>query len=180
MQKLGTRHAALEDMNSDQGVVFFEFVIATKELFGYRSEFISDTRGMGIINSAFLEYRPDIGAQRVRDHGSLVATEDGLTKAYGLSIIQERGIMFIGPAVSIYKGQIIGQNARSGDMGVNICKEKQQTNMRSKGEGVTAHVNAPQLMGLEDALEYIDDTELVEVTPKNIRIRKINLNAKNI
>lgn len=178
MQKLGTRHAALEDMNADQGVVSFEFIIATKELFGYRSEFISDTRGLGIINSAFIEYRPDIGSPKPRDHGSLVATEDGSTKAYGLSIIQERGVMFIPAAVPIYKGQVVGQNARPGDMGVNICKEKQQTNMRSKGEGVTAHVNVPQLMGLEDALEYIDDTELVEVTPKNIRIRKINLTAR--
>lgn len=177
MQKLGERHAVLQDMQSENGSVFLEFTISTKELFGYRSEFIADTRGLGIISSNFLEYRQDNGVATKRDRGSLVVHETGVTKLYGLIGVQDRGILFIGPAVSVYKGQIIGQNSRPGDMSVNVCKEKQQSNMRSKGEGVSEHFNAPKIMGLEEALEYIDDTELVEVTPKSIRIRKLDLNG---
>lgn len=177
MQKLGSRHAQMQDMNSSNGVTYFEFIISTKELFGYRSEFISDTRGLGILNASFYEYRQDNGVQLTRDRGSLVASDPGSTKLYALTGIQERGELFIGPAIAVYKGMIVGQNARGGDMKVNVCKEKQQTNHRSSGEGVSDHFDAPRIMGLEDALEYIDDTELVEVTPKNIRLRKINLNA---
>jgi GTP-binding protein len=178
MQKLGERHANLQDMNSVNGVTFMEFIISTKELFGYRSEFITDSRGLGIINSAFFEYGEDSGVVFARERGSLVAHETGITKMYGLLQIQDRGDLFIGPGVSVYKGQVIGQHARSGDLSVNVCKEKHLTNIRSKGEGVSEHFNAPQVVTLEDALEYIDDTELVEVTPKSIRIRKIDLNRK--
>ncbi|OGE31891.1 GTP-binding protein TypA [Candidatus Daviesbacteria bacterium RIFCSPHIGHO2_01_FULL_44_29] len=178
MQKLGIRHAELQDMNSDNGITYLEFVISTKELFGYRSEFITDTRGLGLINSSFLDYREDTGTAFQRDRGSLIAFENGSTKLYGLTQIQDRGILFIAPATEVYKGQVIGQNARSGDMSVNVCKEKQQTNMRSRGEGVSEHFNIPKVMGLEEALEYIDDSELVEVTPKTIRLRKIDLNKK--
>ncbi len=177
MQKMGERHAKMQDMQSENGTVSLEFIIATKELFGYRSEFITDTKGLGVINTTFYEFAPDPGINIVRDNGSLVVHEAGITKLYGLTGVQDRGTLFIGPGVSVYKGQIIGQNARPGDMSVNVCKEKQQTNMRSKGEGVSEHFNAPKVMDLEDSLEYIDDTELVEVTPKNIRIRKINLNG---
>ena len=94
---------------------------------------------------------------------------------YGLLGIQERGVLFIGSGVAVYKGQVVGQNSRSGDMSVNVCKEKQQTNHRSSGEGTSEHFNTPRVMSLENAIEYIDETELVEVTPKNIRIRKIDL-----
>jgi GTP-binding protein len=175
MQKMGTRRGDLQDMQTENGVVFFEFIIATKDLFGYRSEFITDSHGMGIINSSFLEYRQDKGVAAPRDRGSLTVHEGGSTKLYGLTQIQDRGQLFIGPATEVYKGQVIGQNARPGDLAVNVCKEKQQTNMRSRGEGTSEHFDAPKLMGLEESLEYIDDTELVEVTPKNIRIRKIIL-----
>ncbi len=177
MQKLGTRHAAMQDMNTENGVVFLEFLISTKELFGYRSEFITDTRGLGILNATFYQFQPDTGLTPVRERGSLVVHEDGATKLYSLLNAQERGTLFIGPAVNVYKGQVIGQNARPGDMSINICKEKQQTNMRSKGEGTNEHFDSPQVMTLEDAIEYIDETELVEVTPKNIRLRKIDLYA---
>ncbi len=177
VQKLGVRHAAMQDMNSENGITYLEFVIATKEFIGYRSEFVTDTRGLGVINASFLEFRPDQGNEIKRDRGSLVVHEAGSTKLYGLAQVQDRGTLFIGPATDVYKGQVIGQNARPGDMSVNVCKEKQQTNMRSRGEGVTDHFNTPKTMGLEDALEYIDDTELVEVTPKNVRIRKIDLNG---
>ncbi len=177
MQKLGTRHANLQDMNSENGITLMEFVISTKEFFGYRSEFIADTRGLGLLNSSFYQFQPDTGVTPTRDRGSLVVHESGSTKLYSLANAQERGELFIGPAVEVYKGQVIGQNARGGDMSINVVKEKQQTNMRSKGEGVTDHFNAPKVMTLEEAIEYIDDTELVEVTPKGIRIRKIDLNG---
>jgi GTP-binding protein len=177
MQKMGLRHGELQDMVNEKGVVTFEFIIATKEFLGYRSEFITDTKGLGIINTNFFEFAPDTGISFARESGSLVAHEAGVTKLYGLVGIQDRGILFLGPDVSVYKGQVIGKNSRPGDISVNVCKEKQQTNHRSSGEGVSEHFNAPKLMGLENALKYINDTELVEVTPKNIRIRKINLNG---
>lgn len=177
MQKMGLRHGQMQDMNTEEGIVYMEFIISTKELFGFRSEFISDTHGLGMINTAFLEYRPDPGTSFTRERGSLIAHEAGITKLYGLVAAQGRGDLFIGPAIPVYGGQVIGQNSRGDDIRVNVCKEKQQTNHRSSGEGVSEHFNAPKVITLEDALEYIDDNELVEVTPKSIRIRKINLNT---
>lgn len=178
IQKMGERGAQLQDMTNENGVILVEFTIPTRKLFGYRSEFITDTKGTGVINTMFHEFRPDSGSGFERTRGSLVAFEDGATTLYGLTNAQDRGTLFIGPATKVYKGQIIGQNSRGDDMKVNVVKEKQQTNMRSKGEGVAEHFNAPKPMGLEDSLEYIDDSELVEVTPQNIRIRKIDLNSK--
>lgn len=176
MQKMGLRHGALQEMNQHNGIVSMEFVIATKELFGYRSEFITDTHGLGIINSTFLEYRKDTGSNFSRERGSLVVHESGVTKLFGLLAAQGRGDLFIGPATPVYAGQVIGANAREDDIRINVCKEKQQTNHRSAGEGVSEHFNVPELMTLERALEYITDDEIVEVTPKNIRIRKVSLN----
>lgn len=178
MQKMGERGAVLQDMTNENGVVLIDFVMPTRKLFGYRSEFITDTKGTGVINTMFAEFKEDSGSSFERSRGSLVAFEDGVTTLYGLTNAQGRGQLFIGPASKVYKGQVIGQNSRGDDIKVNVVKEKQQTNMRSKGEGVAEHFNAPKPMGLEDALEYIDDSELVEVTPANIRIRKIDLNNK--
>lgn len=175
IQKLGQRHGNLINMKNDGGIVDMEYVIPTRELFGFRSQFITDTKGLGIINTIFEDFRPDSSEGFERDNGSLVVHENGTSKLYSLTGIQSRGTVFIGPNIPVYKGQVIGSNARSGDMSVNVCKEKQQTNHRSSGEGVSEHFNEPKLMDLEDSLEYIDDTELVEVTPKNIRIRKIDL-----
>lgn len=175
MQKMGLRHGKLQDMKVENGIVSMEFIIATKELFGYRSEFITDTKGLGMINTIFHEFAEDNGVPYTRDNGSLVVHESGVTKLHGLVGIQDRGVVFLGPGMPVYKGQVVGRNSRSDDISVNVCKEKQQTNHRSSGEGVSEHFDAPKIMDLEDALEYIDDTELVEVTPKNIRIRKINL-----
>ncbi len=177
MQKMGLRHGKLQDMNSVNGTVTMEFIIATKELFGYRSEFITDTKGLGILNTNFLEFAPDPGGTYTRENGSLVAHEAGSTKLYSLISIQDRGLLFLGANTPVYKGQVVGQNARTGDISVNVCKEKHLTNHRSKGEGVSEHFNVPTIMSLENALEYINDTELVEVTPQNIRIRKIDLNG---
>lgn len=175
MSKMGERHAEVVDMKLENGTAFMEFIISTRELFGYRSELMTDSKGMGIINTNFLEFRKDNGFSHGRDRGSLVAHETGTTNTYGLVNSQERGSMFIGPGVPVYKGQVVGQNSRSEDIHVNVCREKQLSNMRSKGDGTTDHFDTPKIMGLEDALEYIDETELVEVTPKNVRIRKIVL-----
>ncbi|MBI2443535.1 MAG: translational GTPase TypA, partial [Candidatus Levybacteria bacterium] len=173
MQKMGERHGELKDMTNDENsIVYLEFEIATKDLFGYRGEFLTDTRGLGIINASFLEYRPDDGFIHQRANGSLVAHESGQTNLYGLTNIQDRGMLFVGPGVQVYKGQVVGQNSREDDIRVNVCKTKQLSNMRSKGEGTMEHFNTPKTMGLEDALEYVSDDELVEVTPKSVRIRK--------
>ncbi|MDP3988138.1 MAG: translational GTPase TypA [Candidatus Levybacteria bacterium] len=175
MQKMGERHGELQDMKSEKGIAFFEFIISTKSLFGYRSEFTTDTRGLGIINTTFEKYDNDNGFNNEKRQGSLVAHESGVTSLYGLTNTQDRGTLFIGPAVEVYKGQVIGQNPRPEDLRVNVCKTKQLSNMRSKGDGGMEHFNTPKVMDLEDALEYIGDDELVEVTPKNIRIRKVIL-----
>ena len=175
MQKMGSRHGELIDMKTADNIVFYEFVISTRELFGYRSEFITDTKGLGIINTLFLEYRPENQNAYLRGHGSLVAHESGLTKTYGLINAQERGTIFVNAGEQVYRGQVIGKNSRSEDIRVNVCREKHLTNMRSKGEDLSARMKAPMKMNLEDSLEYINDQELVEVTPQNIRIRKIIL-----
>jgi GTP-binding protein len=172
MQKLGARRAELQDMKAENGITFMEFIISTRAFFGYRSEFVTDTRGLGILNTNFYKYDKDNGYNHEREQGSLVVHESGVTNLYGLSNIQERGSLFIGPATQVYKGMVIGQNSRNDDLWVNVCKTKQLTNNRSKGEGVSEHFKTPKTMDLEDALEYIADDELVEVTPKNIRIRK--------
>ena len=173
MQKMGARKAVLEDMTTDDNsIVYFEFIIPTSALFGYRSEFITDTRGLGIINTNFDRFDVDSGDPIKREHGSLVASEAGQSNLYGLTNIQERGTLFIGPGIQVYKGQVVGENSRSEDLHVNVTKAKQLSNMRSKGEGGMEHFNVPRVMDLEDALEFVADDELVEVTPKSIRIRK--------
>lgn len=172
MQKMGERRGNLIDLRSENEISFMEFVISTRGLFGYRSEFVTDTKGLGIINTLFYEYSSDNGYSHERDHGSLVAFEPGATTSYGLANAQQRGDLFIGAGVNVYKGQVIGQNPRNEDLRINVCKTKHLTNMRSKGEGANDYLKTPRIMELEDALEYISDDELVEITPKSIRIRK--------
>ncbi len=175
MQKMGIRKGELKEMRINGGIIFLEFIIPTRGLFGYRNEFLTDTKGLGIINTVFFQYMPDPGNWKERDNGSLISCETGPTNMYGLRNVQDRGVLFFSPAVEIYEGQVVGQNSRPNDIWVNVCKEKALSNMRSKGEGNTEHFNVPKTMGLEDALEYIGDDELVEVTPQNVRIRKVHL-----
>jgi len=172
MAQMGGRHGELKDLKTENGISYFEFLIPTRGLFGYRSQFITDTRGLGIINTSFSHFGLDFDNWVDRTYGSLVAHETGKTMLYALSNIQDRGTLFLGPGVDVYQGQVVGRNAREGDLRVNVCKEKELTNHRSKGEGVSAHFDVPTEMSLENSLEYISDDELVEVTPKNIRIRK--------
>lgn len=175
IQKLGSRHGEMQEMRTENGITYMEFIVPTRGLFGYRNEFLTDTRGLGIMHSTFYRYQKDSAPWRERENGSLVAHQTGVTTLFGLVAAQDRGQLFLGPAVQVYKGQVVGQHSRSNDLSVNICKEKELSNMRSKGDGATEHFNTPRVMGLEDALEYIGDDELVEVTPKNIRIRKMVL-----
>ncbi len=173
IQKLGSRYGLMKKMEVKEKIVHLEFIIPTRGLFGYRREFMTDTRGLGILNSLFYQYMPEKAEWRERERGSLVAHETGTTRLYGLTNVQDRGELFFGPGSDVYKCQVVGQNSRKEDIWVNVCKEKQLSNMRSKGDGGMEHFNVPRIMCLDDALEYIDDSELVEVTPKSIRIRKI-------
>ena len=175
IQKLGSRNGQMKKMETKEGITYLEYIIPTYGLFGYRREFMTDTRGHGIMNNLFYSYLAGSSEGKKRERGSLVACESGTTRLYGLTSIQSRGELFYGPGAYVYKGQVIGQNSRKEDIWVNACKEKQLSNMRSKGEGGMEHFNVPRTISLEDALEYIDGSELVEVTPKSVRIRKIAL-----
>ncbi len=175
IEKLSKRKGELKDMRVENGMAYLEFVIPTRGVIGFRNEFLMDARGQGILNTLLLGYRPFAGSMNASEHGSLISFETGESNTYGLTAAQERGQLFIGPGVKVYEGMVVGQNAKPVDLMVNICKEKQLSNMRSKGDGVSEGLNTPRIMGLEDALEYIGDDELVEVTPKNIRIRKLYL-----
>ncbi len=180
IEKISKRNGIMKEIDSRDGIIFMEFYIPTRGLFGYRGEFLTDTKGLGIMSSVFSEYAPDVPVWRERDQGSIVSMENGQTNLYGLTNIHKRGTLFIGPGVKVYKGQIIGQHSRNNDLYVNACKTKKLSNVRSKGEGVSEHYNMPQVMDLELALQYIGNDELVEITPKSIRIRKIFLdNNKN-
>jgi GTP-binding protein len=173
IEKMGRRKAELKDMRvEDNGVAIMEFVIPTRGLIGYRTEFMMDTRGQGIMNSLLLGYRGFAGELGGMPHGSLIAHETGEANTYGLLAAQERGQLFIGPGVKVYEGMVVGQNAKPEDLTVNVCKEKKLSNMRSKGDGVAEGLDTPRTMSLEEALEYLAEDELLEVTPQNLRVRK--------
>ncbi len=172
IEKMGRRKGDMKDMRVENGIAYLQFEIPTRGLIGYRTEFMMDTRGQGIINSLFLGYRPFVGAIDGAPHGSLISHETGESNSYGLLAAQERGQMFIGPGVKVYEGMVVGQNAKAEDLIVNVCKEKKLSNMRSKGDGVAEGLTTPRSMSLEEALEYLGEDELLEVTPKSLRIRK--------
>ncbi len=172
IQKLGQRRGEMKDMKVEGPTAFLEFEIPTRGLIGYRSEFMTDTRGLGLMNSLLKGYEEYRGEFSNMPHGSLIAFESGTTTNYGLLGAQERGQLFIGPTVEVYAGMVVGETAKPEDLAVNVCKMKELSNMRSKGDGVAEALDVAHVMGLEDAIEYIGDDELVEITPKNIRIRK--------
>ncbi|MEP7199734.1 MAG: translational GTPase TypA, partial [Chloroflexota bacterium] len=146
-------------------------------LLGFRGRLLTETRGTGIVHSVFYGYRPLAGAIENRNFGSLISGDAGVTTNYALHNIEERGTLFIGAGVAVYEGMILGQHQRGGDLSVNPCKQKHLTNMRSSNADITVRLNSPRNMSLDDALEYIGPDELVEVTPKNIRMRKRLLDA---
>ena len=173
IEKLGARKGEMVNMiPSKGGYTRIEFNIPARGLIGYRSEFLTDTKGNGILNTIFNDYEEFKGEIVSRPQGSLVAFESGEAVTYGLYNAQERGDLFIGPATKVYSGMVIGRNARSGDMEVNVCKRKQLTNTRSSGADDALKLTPPINMSLEKCIEFITDDELVEVTPENLRIRK--------
>lgn len=173
MEKLGARKAELSNMHTHlNGIVRLEFKIPARGLIGYRSEFITDTRGTGILNHIFHGYEEYKGEIEGRNHGTLVAFETGETTTYGLYNAQDRGSLFIGPGLMVYEGMIVGENPRKEDISINVCKKKHVTNMRAAGSDEALRLTPPVLMSLEQCLEFIADDELVEITPKSIRLRK--------
>ncbi|KUJ91096.1 MAG: GTP-binding protein TypA [Thermoanaerobacter thermocopriae] len=179
MEKLGPRKAELMDMHTlKPGTIRLKFKIPTRGLIGYRSEFLTDTKGNGIMTSVFYDYAPYKGDIPSRTRGALVAFETGVATTYGLYNAQERGTLFIEPGTKVYEGMVVGVNSRSGDIDVNVCKKKHVTNLRSATADEALRLSPVKKMSLEEALEFIDNDELVEVTPQSIRIRKKILDSQ--
>lgn len=179
IEKLSQRKGELQNMGtSNGGYTRLEFRIPARGLIGYRGEFLTDTKGNGIMNTAFDGYAPYKGDIQYRKQGSLIAFETGESVTYGLYGAQERGILFIGPGEKVYSGMVIGENAKSDDIEVNICKSKHLTNTRSSSADEALRLTPPKVLSLEEALDFIDTDELLEVTPKTLRIRKKILDPK--
>jgi GTP-binding protein len=173
MEKLQTRRGEMTDMvNPGSGRVRIEFKIPTRGLFGIRTEFLTETRGTGLLYHTFLEYGPYRGEIAGRNRGALISKEGGDTTAYAIEPLQERTVLFISPGMKVYGGQIVGENSRDADMVVQVCRKKHLTNMRASGSDMAVQLTPPKIMTLEQCLEWIEDDELVEVTPQSIRIRK--------
>ena len=176
IEKMGKRKGEMKDMKVENGLAKMHFLVSTRALIGYRSEFITDTRGEGILSALFHGYLPYLGDIEVQKPGSLVAHEPGMSTHYGLVAAQNRGVLFIKPGVKVYEGMIVGQNSRTEDIDVNVCREKKLTNMRASGSDMTEVLHLSKEMSLEEAIEYLGDDDLLEVTPKNLRLRKMHLN----
>ena len=172
IDKIGRRRGTLLSMNGEDRMRL-EFIVPSRGLFGYRSEFLTDTRGEGVMSSVFEDYEPVKGDIPTRNSGALVAWEDGVSTSYALFNIQDRGELFIEPGVKVYNGMIIGKNSRPGDIDVNVCKKKHMTNSRNSAAAEEAlKITGVHIPTLEEAMEFIDDDELVEITPQSIRMRK--------
>ena len=173
IEKLSTRKGELQGMGSiGGGFTRLEFVIPSRGLIGYRGEFMTDTKGNGILNPVFEDYGPYKGDIAYRKQGSLIAFESGETVAYGLFNAQDRGTLFVGPGEKVYAGMVIGQNGKTEDIELNVCKTKHLTNTRSSSADDALKLTPPKVLSLEEALEFIDTDELLEITPENLRIRK--------
>jgi GTP-binding protein len=178
VQKLGSRKGELLEMGKAGTRTRIEYLIPSRCLFGYRSEFMTDTKGEGILNTLFDGYQPFKGDVITRYTGSLIASEDGEATSYGLFNTQDRGAMFIGVQTPVYEGMIVGECPKQEDIVVNVCKKKHLTAVRSKGADEALILVPPRVLSLEQAIEYIADDELIEVTPKSLRLRKRILNTE--
>ncbi len=179
MEKLGSRKAELLNMGSrESGITHLEFKIPARGLMGYRSEFLTDTNGNGIMNQVFDSYEPYKGDIQQRVQGSIIAHEAGESTAYGLFYAQDRGRLFIGPGVEVYEGMIVGANPKSEDIVVNVCKKKHATNTRSSSADEALKLTPHSVLSLEQCLEFVAEDELVEVTPKSVRMRKTILDKE--
>jgi GTP-binding protein len=177
IEMIGKRLGVMKNMKVDDNKIsFMDFEIPTRGLIGIRNKFLTATKGTGIMNSIFLGYEDYRGDITAIPHGSIVATEAGVSNNYGLVTAQGRGKLFLSAGVAVYEGMVVGENAKDGDVLVHVAREKQLTNFRAKNEGLADQLEVPITMTLEDALDYINDEELVEITPINTRIRKKYLN----
>ncbi|GLX97624.1 translational GTPase TypA [Herbidospora sp. NBRC 101105] len=177
-QLLAVRKGRMEHMtNHGTGWIRMEFIVPARGLIGFRTEFLTETRGTGLVHHVFEAYEPWFGELRTRNNGSLVADRSGPVTAFAMTNLQERGVLFVSPGTEVYEGMIVGENSRSDDMDVNITKEKKLTNMRSSTADVTETLIPPRQLSLEQALEFIRDDECVEITPETVRIRKVVLDA---
>jgi GTP-binding protein len=173
IELLGQRRGIMQNMNyREDGTVLLTFLVPTRGLLGFRQQLLTSTRGEGQLNTLFFEYQPVTGEINTRTNGSLVASEAGVTTTFGLHGAQERGQLFIGAGMDIYEGMIVGQNSRERDLEVNVCKKKHLTNIRSAGADDALRLETPRVLSLDDAVEYLGDDELLEVTPKAYRLRK--------
>lgn len=173
IEKVGARKAEMINMSpKESGTTLLEFKVPSRGIIGYRSEFLTDTNGKGILNQVFDSYEPYKGEIDQRRHGSLVAHETGVSTGYGLFAAQDRGRLFIGPGVDVYEGMVVGSTPKAEDITVNVCKKKHVTNMRASGSDEALKLTPPSILSLEQSIEFLDDDELLEVTPKNTRIRK--------
>ena len=180
IEKLGPRRGEMIEMkNPGQGMTRLTYRIPARGLFGYRSEFLTDTRGTGILHHRFLEYGPWAGPLAGRSRGTLVSMDSGVIVAFALANLAERSTLFVSPTDPVYEGMVIGENSRPGDMDVNPTREKKMSNMRSKSTDENIQLEPPRVMTLESALEYIEEDELIEVTPAAIRLRKRHLSAND-
>jgi GTP-binding protein len=179
IEKLGKRKAEMTSMQTMDGTNRIEFLIPARGLIGFRTEFMTDTRGTGVMNHCFHEYAPYKGEIEGRKNGVLIAMEAGETVAYSLFGLQDRGILFVSPGVQVYEGMILGQHAKENDLVVNACRGKKLTNVRASGSDEAIRLTPPRILSLEQALEYIANDELVEITPQSIRLRKRYLDAND-
>ena len=179
IEKLSLRKGELTGMSkASGGYTRLEFSIPSRGLIGYRGDFMTDTKGNGILNTLFDGYGPYKGDIAYRQTGSLIAFESGVTLAYGLFNAQDRGTLFVGPGEKVYGGMIVGQNPKGDDIELNVCKAKHLTNTRASGSDDALKLTPPRILSLEEALDFIENDELVEVTPKTIRMRKKILDTK--
>ncbi|MCK6539990.1 MAG: translational GTPase TypA [Anaerolineales bacterium] len=179
VEMLGSRRGKMMDMQaSGEGTTRMVFIVPTRGLLGFRYQFLTSTRGAGVMHTIFYGYDEMAGPMSTRQSGSLVAWEAGTTTAYALKAAEERGMLFYGPGVEVYEGMVVGENARSGDIAVNVCKKKHLTNVRAARGDMEIRLTTPRQMSLDEAIEYLADDELLEVTPENYRIRKRILNTE--
>ncbi|MBE0672976.1 MAG: translational GTPase TypA [Anaerolineales bacterium] len=173
VEMLGSRRGIMTDMQeTGQGMTRIVYIVPTRGLLGFRYQFLTSTRGAGIMHTIFNGYDELAGSIASRNRGSIVAWEAGTTTAYALKSAEERGQLFVGPGVEVYEGMVIGENARGSDLPINVCKKKHLTNMRASGGDMEIRLTPPRTMSLDEAIEYLSDDELLEVTPENFRIRK--------
>jgi GTP-binding protein len=173
VEMLGGRRGQMLDMvETQEGSARLTFLVPTRGLLGFRYQFLTATRGMGVMHTLFHEYLPIVGKMSLRATGSLVSWETGITTTFGLKNAEERGTLFVGPGVEVYEGMVVGEHQRPGDLTVNVCKKKHLTNMRSSNRDIDVRLAPPRLMSLDEAIEYLAEDELLEVTPLRYRIRK--------